>query len=131
MSAGQTIILGRTRETAHRIVDVAPAGHVLTVKPPTRSSDQNAKMHAMLSDIARAKPGDRVLTPDQWKCVFMDALARETKNAAFTARWEPGLDGEGVVNLGYRSSRLNKAEMGELLTFIQAWGDQKGIEWSQ
>lgn len=133
MASGQTIKLTGigNRVVAHRWIEIAPAGAVLNIRESTRTTDQNAKMHAMLSDIARAKPGGRVLGTDQWKCIFMDAVARETNNAAFTARWEPGLDGEGVVNLGYRSSRLTKADMGELLSFIQAWGDQNNIPWSE
>lgn len=95
-----------------------------------RTNEQNKKMQAMLTDIARQKPQGRVLTTDQWKCLFMDATAKETSNASFTSRWEPSLDGEGVVNTGFRSSRLNKSEMGDLISFIQAWGDGQGIVWS-
>lgn len=130
---GQTIILGTERALKDlvRVAVHAPPGSVATVKPPTRTLDQNAKMQAMLGDISRQKPGGRVLAPDQWKCLFMDATAKETNNASFTSKWEPSLDGEGVVNTGYRSSRLNKSEMGDLISFIDAWGTKKGIVWSE
>jgi hypothetical protein len=133
VAEGQTIILGteRAAKEAVKVIVAAPTGSVLTVSPPRRTLPQNAKMHAMLSDISRAKPGGRVLSPQAWKCLFMDALAAETGNAAFCARWEPGLDGTGAVNLGYRSSRLVKVEMGELIDFIDCWGSQNGVVWSE
>jgi hypothetical protein len=87
-------------------------------------------MQAMLSDVAISKPGGRKLLPHQWKALFMDALERETNNAAFGSRWEPSLDGEGVVNLGYRSSKLRKSEMADLITFIEVWGAENGVRWS-
>lgn len=129
---GQTVILTNpyARAKGKRLVEQAPHGAVLNIRKAARSSDQNAKMHAMLSDVARSRPGGRVLTTDQWKCLFMDAVAKETNNASFTSRWEPSLDGEGVVNTGYRSSRLAKDEMGDLISFMQAWGDQNGVEWT-
>lgn len=133
MASGQTLCLNSIgqRVIAHRLIEIAPAGAVVNIREATRTSDQNRKMQAMLSDVARARPGGRRLTTDQWKCLFMDAVAKETKNAAFTSRWEPALDGEGVVNTGYRSSRLTKSEMGDLITFMLAWGDQQGVEWSE
>lgn len=115
---------------ARGLIDRAPADCVCIVRKATRTDDQNRKMQAMLTDVALAKPGGRVLRTDQWKCLFMDALAQESGNASFTARWEPGLDGDGVVNLGYRSSRLNKSDMGDLISFIDAWGTQHGVVWS-
>jgi hypothetical protein len=123
--SGHTIVLSDmpSRETAKLLVGAAPAGSVMRIRPPGRTLPQNDKMHAMM-------PGGRVLTSDQWKCLFMDAVARETKNASFASRWEPSLDGDGVVNLGHRSSRLSKDEMGELISFIDAWGTENGVIWS-
>lgn len=124
MSKGQTLILGRNRETAHRIVDVAPAGSVMEVSAPRRTTDQNAKLWAMLSDISRAKPQGRVMTTEQWKCVFMDALGVK-------ATWVPSLDGNGVVNTGYRSSRLSKQMMSDLIELMNAFAAEHGIELSE
>lgn len=120
---------GRLR--AANLCHSAPDDCDITIAKRTRSNEQNKKMQAMLSDVALAKPGGRVLRTDQWKCLFMEALAQETKNASFTAKWEPGLDGDGVVNLGYRSSRLNVSDMGDLISFIEAWGTENGVQWSE
>ena len=124
MSAGQTIILGRNRKTAHRIVDVAPAGSVLSVKPPRRSSDQNARFWAMVSDISRAKPEGRAYPPDTWKALLM-------AEAGFKPIFEPSLDGQGVIPIGYKSSRLTKAEFSDLIEAAYAYGAKHGVEWSE
>jgi hypothetical protein len=120
---GQTIILRNNREAAHRMVDAAPMGAVLNIRPATRSGEQNSKMWAMLSDIARAKPQGRELTTDKWKSLFMDAIG-------VPAAWEPGING-GVVNVGYRSSRLTKEQMSDLIEQMYAYGAEHGVEWTE
>jgi NinB protein len=132
MASAQTVILGTDRAFSEliRIARAAPRGSVAVIAPPLRTIPQNKRMQAMLSDVARAKPDGRVLSTDHWKCLFMDALAAESGKPGFKARWEPSLDGEGVVNVGYRSSRLDKSDMGELMDFIEAWGTQKGVVWT-
>ncbi len=123
---GQTIILGteRAAKEALRVILAAPTGSVLNVKPPTRTDEQNARMWAMLSDVARAKPEGRTLTADAWKCLFM-------QQAGFKFTWEPGLDGEGVVPIGFKSSRLRKAEFSDLIECIAEYGARHGVEWSE
>lgn len=125
MSAGQTLILTglSSRQKAESLVNAAPSGSVLNIRLPSRSSEQNAKMWAMLSDISRAKPEGRELAPDLWKCLFMAACGHRV-------RFEPGIDGEGVVPLGFRSSRLTKAEMSELIECISEYGARHGVEFS-
>jgi hypothetical protein len=126
MSAGQTIrLVGDTqRAFAKRLIDRAPAGAVVNVREAARSSDQNAKLWAMLSDVARAKPQGRVLSTDVWKALFMSA-------AGFKCTFEPTLDGDGFVPLGFRSSRLNKAEFSTLIEAIYAYGAEHGVVWSE
>jgi hypothetical protein len=112
------------RDIAKCDVDRAPPGYVVTIREPTRTGDQNAKMWAMLSDIARAKPQGRALEAETWKVLFMDSIGKKP-------RWEPSLDGDGVVNTGYRSSRLRVAEMAELIEAIYEYGAVHGVQWSE
>ena len=72
--ADHTVILRANREFAHRMIDAAPLGSVMKVSAPRRSSDQNAKLWAMLSEISAAKPEGRELTPDIWKSIFMHSM---------------------------------------------------------
>jgi hypothetical protein len=77
----------------------------------------------MLTDVSRAKPNGRKATPEVWKCLFMQALGHES-------RFEMGLD-DKPFPIGFRSSRLNKREMSDLTSFIDAWGTQNGVTWSE
>ena len=119
---GQTITLANpsVRALAHRLIEAAPAGAVVNIKAPARTSDQNAKLWAMLSDIARAKPQGRVLSTEVWKSLFMNA-------AGFTCTFEPTLDGRGVIPLGFKSSRLSKAEFSDLIECMHAFAAEHDI----
>ena len=121
---GQTITLHGTRRQAHRLIDAAPAGSVLNIKPPRRTSDQNALMWCLLSDVSRAKPEGRELTPEVWKSLFLHALGH-------AQRFETALDGNGVVPIGFRSSRLTKDEFSDLIETIREYGVRHEIEWSE
>lgn len=122
----QTVILSGSsaRKIAHGLIDKLPDGSTAKFDLPKRTLDQNAKMQAMLSDIARAKPMGRVLDAENWKGLFM-------AEAGFKVRFEPSLYGDGVVCLGYRSSRLTKAEFSDLIECIYAFGEQHGVRWSE
>lgn len=122
---GQTIRLvsDSTRRKAAEMAYQAPHGSIANYRPPTRSNEQNSKMWAMLSDVARAKPEGRSLTTDKWKSLFMDAIG-------IPADWEPGING-GVVNVGYRSSRLTKEQMSDMIEQMYAYGAEHGVEWSE
>lgn len=108
------------------------ASWAMNVKPGTRvefkeakrSTDQNAKMWAMLTEVSQQVTYHGLkLTPDDWKLIFLDALKREV-------RMVPNLDGNGFVSLGRSSSDLSKGEMADLITLIEAWGLQNGVVFS-
>jgi hypothetical protein len=125
LSAGQTLILRNSvsRFRAKELVDRAPEGHVLTIKPPTRTNEQNALMWSLLSELSRAKPEGRCLAPDVWKAVMMQACGH-------AVQFELGIDGHPFP-LGFRSSRLSKEQMSELIEFIREYGARCGVEWSE
>jgi len=122
--SGHTVILDgpRARANAHRLIDAAPFGSVMNVRAAKRTLEQNDKMWAMLTDVSRAKPEGRMHTPDTWKALFMQACGH-------AVHFEMGLSGEPFP-VGFRSSRLSKAQMSELIEFILAWGTEKGVPWS-
>ena len=97
------------------------AGHRLTmdVRPEKRSSAQNRRLWAMLTDVSRQVDwhGNR-LQPDEWKEVFTAALNRQ--------KVVPGIDG-GFVVIGSRTSRMTKAEMSELQELMAAFGAEHGV----
>ncbi len=122
----QTVrLLGPTqRALAHRLIDAAPERTVVELRPEGRSLAQSALMWVLLSDIARARPEGRAMPPETWKAAFLSALGHEIV-------WQPGLDGAPPFPAGFRSSRLSKAQMADLLTFIQAYGDRHQVAWSE
>jgi hypothetical protein len=122
MSRAQITLCSRSeREKAARWISQAPTGTRVTFKESKRSTDQNSKLWAGLTDIATQVlwHGDR-LTPDDWKLIFLDGLNREMRNV-------PSLDGSGIVNLGRSSSNLSKSEFSDLLELIQMFGAEHGV----
>lgn len=111
------------RILARSLIDHAPIDAVVTIREGTRTMDQNARMWAMLSDIARAKPEGRHMSPEVWKAAFMSALGHEIV-------WQPGIEDAPPFPAGFRTSRLSKRGMADLITFIAAYGDRHGVEWS-
>lgn len=110
------------RDRAAKYLAAAPFGSRMEVKAAKRSMPQNDRMWAMLTDVAEQIPWHGVrIRPDDWKLIFLDALKREL-------RMVPNLDGTGFVNLGRSSSDLTKAEMGDLMELIAAWGAQHGVK---
>lgn len=117
----QVVILNsrHDRERAARAIASAPAGSVVEVRAPKRTSDQNALLWAMLSQISMAKPQGRHHTPDVWKALFMHA-------AGHAVQFEPGLDGSPFP-IGFRSSKLTKAQFSNLIEFITAYAAEQGV----
>ena len=112
-----------TRERAKALIDRAPDGFVAEVREPKRTLSQNDRLWAMLSDLSVAMPGGRKMIPEDWKVVMMAACGWEVQ-------FLEGLDGRPFPS-GFRSSQMTKAQMGDLITFMQAWGDENGVRWSE
>ncbi|MFG1399927.1 recombination protein NinB [Roseixanthobacter pseudopolyaromaticivorans] len=125
MSRALVILQSETdRNRAANWARKAPPGTRVEFKQPKRTTDQNARMWAMLTDIARQLPWHGVkLSPDDWKLIFLDALKREMRLA-------PNLDGTGFVNLGRSSSDLSKSEMSDLMELMSEFGARHGVVWS-
>lgn len=132
MSESLTIEL-HNRQQAHQIIKdrlfpylganlQAERRLVLTVKPSTRSLEQNARMWAMLTEISEQVEwyGNR-LTAEEWKDVFSAAMKR--------AKVVPGLDG-GFVVCGQSTSKMTRAEMSEMQTLMEAFGAERGVKFS-
>jgi hypothetical protein len=122
MSRALVILATRAeRERAARWCMTAPVNTRVEFKEAKRTTDQNARMWAMLTDVAQQLPwhGQR-LSADDWKLIFLSGLNQEM-------RLVPNINGNGFVNLGHSSSDLSKAEMGELMDLIEAFGAQHGV----
>lgn len=108
------------RDEIIRWARIAQAGTVVTFRKPGRTVAQNDRMWAMLTDVAeQAEHNGKRYTTDQWKALFLHACGHEVHFMA-------GLNGEPFP-AGFRSSKLSKEQMGELMDFIEAWGAQNGV----
>ncbi len=117
------------RQKAIDWIQRAPRDTRVEFKGPKRTTPQNDRMWAMLTDLSLqlAWYGQQ-LTPDDWKFVMLDALRRERSEQI---RMVPNIDGSGFVPLGTSSSDLSKEEMTDLIEIIFAFGAQHGVEWSE
>lgn len=95
---------------------------VIEVKERTRSTEQNARMWAMLTEVSNQVVWyGRKLTPEEWKHVFSASLKKQDV--------VPGLHGDFVV-LGISTSKMTIREMGDLMELVSAFGAEKGVRFT-
>ncbi|GHE82967.1 hypothetical protein GCM10019059_45070 [Camelimonas fluminis] len=117
----QTVIIRgvHQRNLAKAIIDRAPPNAVVSIREANRTSDQNALLWSLLSDISRAKPDGRMHPPEVWKSLFMHACG-------YAVQFEMGLNGQPFP-IGFRTSRLTKSQFSDLIEFIYSWAAEKGV----
>jgi len=107
------------RENAIQAIRQAPDGWVVKVTEPTRNLEQNARLHALLTEIAESREWTgRKWDVDTWKRLLTGAWLR-TRNES--PQMLPAIDGHGVEVIYQRTSQLTKRECSELMEFIEAW----------
>ena len=90
-----------------------------------RSSEQNSKLHALLSDIAQQRKwAGQTLSVEDWKRLMVSAWERANGRQA---RMFPSLDGNGFDVVYHRTSRMSKQEVSELLEYAIAWSIDNGV----
>jgi len=99
----------------------AAPGTIVEFRQSKRTLDQNARLWACLTEIARKVEWHGMkLTADDWKDIFTAALRKH--------RFVPGLDENTVVPLGMRTSDMTKQEFSDLLELINAFAAERGIQ---
>ena len=120
MRLSRTITSSNRRELV-QAVELAPLGAHFELVDDPRTTQQNRLMWALLNEVAAQLPwGGEFREPEDWKCAFM-------KSMGCKLRFMPAIDGDGVVALGYRSSKLNKEEFSDLIETIYSEGLQRGV----
>lgn len=131
MSETQTFRLVHPAARQHAInaVQLAPHGHVVVVREPKRSLDQNAKLHALVADIAKAKPewNEIKMDEDDWKSLLIVSHAIATGGGIEAMRLVRDLEGNGLVQLRESSARMSKERSSSLIEYITAWAVSHGI----
>jgi hypothetical protein len=113
------------RTNAIDAVRNAPEGMVITIAPKTRSSEQNALLHKLLSEIAKRKEfGGKKRTAEQWKLIMVSGHSIATGRAAEVV---PGLEGE-FLNLRESTASMSVKRLSSLVEYVQAWSAENGVE---
>lgn len=112
----------------HRMVDRAiEIGAWVTFKTDKRTVDQNSLLWALLTDVSRqAEWHSKLREPEEWKDLFTASVLAAKGGLEIV----PGLMG-GFVILGLHTSDMTRAEMGDLIDWITAWGAQNGVTFSE
>lgn len=114
------------RRLAKEAIDAAPDGFVVTIKEPTRNLDQNARLHALLTDIAKqVEWHGKKLPVDVWKRLCTAAWLREIGESP---EMIPALDGRGFDVLFEKTSRLSVKQMSSLIEWATAFAAEHGVK---
>ena len=120
--AGKRIFILRNEEIRRRCQEAvwnADDGHKVTISEQTRSLDQNAKFHAIVTDIAKSgyqwlgKARDAAA----WKVLLVSGHAVATKEGSEIV---PGLEGE-FVNLRESTAAMSKRRGASLIEYTLAF----------
>lgn len=117
------------RQNACKAIMAAPDGMVVTIREKNRSRDQQAIFHAMVDDIAKARPeyaGIRMDAAD-WKALLILSHATATKGEGGKLRLVPDLEGEGYVQLRESEARMSVARSSSLIDYVTAWATKYAI----
>ena len=105
-------------------------GHEVSIRPPRRNADQNAKFHAICSDIAKAGVlwAGKPRKAEAWKVLLVSGHAVATKEGADVI---PGLEGE-FINVRESTAAMSKARGASLIEYAIAFATSHGLEvWPQ
>jgi len=104
---------------AFRAVQTAPEGFVVTVSEPRRSGDQNAKFHAICSDLAKSGHAfaGKTRSAEAWKVLLVSGHAQATKEGSEIV---PGIEGE-FVNIRESTASMSKKRGASLIEYALAY----------
>lgn len=99
----------------------ASGGKPLAIKvsPLTRSLDQNARLHALITEIAKTRPwAGEMRDVEVWKRLLVAAWLRARGESVMML---PAIDGHGLEIVYAPTSQMTIGEVADLMTFIEAW----------
>ena len=113
------------RRNALTAISEAPEGYWVMLKPEGRNLEQNARLHAMLADIVKARTVWDGETHDIefWKGLVVSGWAIATKAEGQVVR---GIEGE-IVLIRRSTASMTKKELTSLLDYLEAFMVKRGI----
>lgn len=130
MNLGPFILVhDRARELAAKACREAPEGYVCVIRERTRSLEQNALLHAALTDIAEQVEWKGMrFDVDTWKRLCTAACFREMGEQP---EMIPALDGNGFDIVYARTSKMTVKQMTALIEWCHAFGAQNGVTFKE
>lgn len=120
----RTIRTQADREVVAAWARNAPDGSTFEVRAPRRSTDQNALMWSLLSQVSKQVDWYGThLSSEDWKDVLTASMRR--------TRVVPGIDVGTFVPLGMRTSQMTKQELSDLLELIMAFGAERNVRFRE
>lgn len=114
------------RAYAARMLASVPDGWVVRFGPPTRTLDQNARLHAMLGAILKSgfEWGGSAPDMDDLKTLFVSAWRKATGRPCEIMQ---GFEGE-PVQMRQSTTTMTKAELTDLMEYVSAWCAERSID---
>ena len=105
------------RRRAIEAVKTAPEGYRVTLEPPKRSLEQNAKFHAICHELAGRVWAGKPRDAEAWKTLLVSGHAAAMRHQAEVC---PGLESEFVA-IRESTAQMSKERMSSLLEYAQAF----------
>lgn len=109
----------------------------ITLYNDAKTREQEEKYHAMIGEIAVARPMYRGLKVDagDWKRILIDMFARYCAELGQPleghGRVVPSLDGAGTVQLGVQSRGFNKKVGSDFIEFLYSYAAHADIRFKE
>jgi len=135
----KTVILAgpvQVRTAQTYVAESQYQGWVMTLQEPTKKRIQEEKYHAQMNDIAdQTEYAGRKWSRGDMKRILIDEFADEMRTAGTPlhndGRLIPSENGRRVIQLGIQSREFYVREATDFITFLYAWGDDRGVVWSE
>jgi hypothetical protein len=89
-----------------------------------RSTDQNAKLWAMLEDISKQVEWfGSYHSPDNWKDIISGSFQQ--------CKFVPNIENNGLIAVGLSTSGMSMERFSEMIEYIYCFGTEKGVAWSE
>jgi hypothetical protein len=115
------ILSSHNRSLAREMVDNAPDGHILEVRPPKRSLDSNRYYWAVLGDISEQVVPGKAYEPSIW---------HEYLRALFLPERMVELPDGSLKMLEPSTSELNQSSFSEYVEKVVMWALQNDVKFS-
>ena len=115
------ILSPHNRNLAREMVDNAPDGHILEVRPPKRSLDSNRYYWAVLGDISEQVVPGKAYEPSIW---------HEYLRALFLPERMVELPDGSIKMLEPSTSELNQATFSEYTEKVIKWALEHDVKFS-